>query len=62
MADAKSRFFLAQDNDCHWYMVEAIWRGEWEEWLESGSDEVPQYATPLGSGPQWVEFENPEFV
>lgn len=57
------RFFLAQDSDCHWYLVQAEKRPEWNAWCELNSDteaawRVPDFATPV-DGPHRIEFENP---
>lgn len=65
--DANSRVFMDQDNDCHWYLVEASCRDKWNLWKELSSDdpaswEVPYYAIALGGGPSSVEFYNVEFV
>lgn len=58
------RYFLAQDNDCHWFLVEADRRAEWEAWKKLGPDDVdgwtpPTCATALGGGPSNVTFEMP---
>lgn len=60
------RYFLAQDNDCHWFLVDADRRAEWEAWRELGPDEAlgwrpPDCATELGRHPSSVTFENPTY-
>jgi hypothetical protein len=58
------RFFLAQDDSCHWYLVPDTKRAEWEAWRNlSGADErswtVPDFAKPI-DGPHRLTFTNPE--
>lgn len=59
------KYFLAQDNDCHWYLVEASHRAEWYLWVNQDFDsedancEVPDFAKELNRGVEYVEFENP---
>lgn len=54
--------FFAQDNSCHWYMVEAAFRKQWEEWNnlpeedESGW-EAPRFAHSLSGSPSQIEFD-----
>jgi hypothetical protein len=58
------RFFLGQDNDCHWYVIPDARRGDWEMWLaipdgdEHGWD-VPEWAKCVGGSPGLVTFLNP---
>lgn len=57
------RYFLDQDNDCHWYLVDADRRAEWEAFVEEAAPdgwEVPGCATRLAGGPSNVTFERPE--
>lgn len=56
------KVFLDQDQDCHWYMVQADKRKEWDDWVNMNQDDpaawdAPEFAKPLGGGPQEVEFE-----
>jgi ferric-dicitrate binding protein FerR (iron transport regulator) len=58
------RYFLSQDNSCHWYLVEAEHREEWEAWRDLDEDdqrawESPKFAEMLCGSPSRVEFENP---
>lgn len=58
------RYFLDQDNDCHWYVVPAASRAEWEAWRAIPSDderawEPPAFAMPLGGSPTLVTFTDP---
>lgn len=59
------RFFLAQDNDTHWYIVPADRIDDWREWLSIDSDderawEVPDFARPVSGSPIRVTFTDPE--
>ena len=61
------RWFLAQDQSSHWYIVNAANRTEWEAWCELPEDdetawETPGYAERLNGGPGTVEFSDPEFL
>ena len=53
------RYFLDQDDDCHWYLIKAANRSEWLRWRESGSESVPAYATQI-DGPSRIEFYEPK--
>ncbi len=60
----KPRFFLAQDQSCHWHIVDASKRTEWEAWNTLDEDDengwvTPLFAKMLGGNPSRVEFENP---
>lgn len=61
MAD---RYFLDQDSSCHWYLVPAAKRAEWDKWSSLPDDDEaswdePKYAKRLGGGPQFVTFTDP---
>jgi hypothetical protein len=59
------RFFLAEDGDCHWFVVPVERRTEWDEWADlPSSDErawtPPDYARAVGGSPSaLVTFSNP---
>lgn len=58
------RYFLAQDNSSHWYIVDAAKRSDWDKWIaipehEPASWDTPEFAIALGRGPSFVEFSNP---
>lgn len=58
------RFYLTQDNDCHWYVVPELKRQEWEAWLEIDDDdeaawEAPEWALRTYGSPSVVTFEAP---
>lgn len=58
-----SRFTLIQDNDCHWFIIPAEKKQEFNVWLESVDAELgisPEWAFHFGSGPEQVTFTNPE--
>lgn len=55
------RYFLAQDNDSHWYVVQANRRKEWDDWCEIDSDDerawtAPEFATAVGGAPSMITF------
>ena len=61
MAD---RYFLSQDNDCHWYLVPVRLTPTWVEWLALDSDDERAWTEPAGvlavnGAPTRVTFENP---
>lgn len=63
-ANADQRFFLDQDGSCHWFIVPIEFAAKWAAWrnLDEGkpeSWEVPDFAIPIGGGPQLVIFSNP---
>lgn len=58
------RFFLSQDDSCHWYIVRAEHRSEWDAWVDQlGGDDpdfdTPDYAQRIGGSPSVVTFERP---
>lgn len=58
----KDRFFLAQDNDCHWYVVPEIRKEEWESWVNLDDDascEPPEWTLRTYGPPSAVTFEAP---
>lgn len=64
--DAKSRFFLAQDDDGHWYMIDVDYMTQWAAWIDQLDSEdpdwdVPDYAISVGGSPSLVTFQFPEF-
>lgn len=59
------RYFLDQDNSCHWYIVPVANRAEWEAWCELDEDDEaswtpPAFATPINGSPTRVTFTDPE--
>lgn len=62
--EGPQRFFLDQDNDCHWYLIPACNRKDWDDFLDIPEDderswEVPGFANPLGRGVNAITFQNP---
>lgn len=57
------RFFLDQDDDCHWYIVAANKRHEWLNLPDDdeASWEPPTFARGI-DGPNGVSFENPDLT
>lgn len=60
----KQRYFLGQDSSCHWYLVPEDKRDSWNNWSDLDEDDkaswnCPQYAIPLGGGPQCLTFTDP---
>ncbi len=59
------RYFLSQDNDCHWYVIPADKRDEWNAWCEIDPDDdlawdPPSFAKPINGSPTLVTFSDPE--
>jgi hypothetical protein len=51
---------MDQDDDCHWYIIEADKRKEWDAWLNLDSEDetswnVPEFAQEIDQ-PRFVEF------
>jgi hypothetical protein len=58
------RYFLAQDDDSHWYLVPEQNRAEWEAWRNLPSTdertwEHPDFAKPI-DGPHTLTFADPQ--
>ncbi len=51
MSDDVERFYLDQDDSCHWYIIPWSKRQEWETFLDSEGCE-------LGDVPPWAERVN----
>jgi hypothetical protein len=54
------KYFLDQDNDGHWYMIDADHEDKWNDWLELDSDDeaswnVPEFAEGIDS-PRGIKF------
>jgi hypothetical protein len=59
------RFFLAQDNSGHWYVVPFVNRHEWHAWCDIPEDDerawtAPPFAQEVGGSPSRVTFLSPE--
>ena len=61
----RKKYILAQDDDCHWYLIPADQKEEWNEWLDRVyvQEEEPPPALPIGAkeidGWHNLTFENP---
>lgn len=58
------RFFLAQDDDCHWYVVPSDRQAEWDAWRAIPTDDErswtpPDFARQVGGSPTLVTFTDP---
>ena len=56
----RKKYFLSQDNSCHWYAVLADKKKEWDEWAnldeeDEASWNVPDFASGIDS-PSEVQF------
>ena len=49
MATNPKTFFLCQDNDTHWYLVDNAIRDRWFAWLDIPSDDVRSWEAPEGA-------------
>lgn len=61
-----ARYFLSQDNDCHWFVIPVARQREWDLWREIDSDDErawtpPDFAQAIGGSPSTVTFCAPEF-
>lgn len=57
------RFFLAQDNDCHWYVIPEENRKDWERWVDLDQEDedswtVPPFAIRVNGSASRVTFTN----
>lgn len=56
------KYFLDQDESCHWYVIPAQYRKEWEDFLDIPEDDerswdVPGWAVAIDHASS-IEFEN----
>ena len=63
----EKEYFLAQDQSFHWFIVDAQYEKEWDEWRELDEDderswEAPDFAEMLGMAPSKVKFKNYRIV
>lgn len=59
------RFFLDQDNSCHWYLVPNDKAEEWVKWRDLPEEDEtswnePEWAQRLGGSPSNVTFTDPK--
>jgi hypothetical protein len=59
--NAMHRYFLSQDESCHWYIVRDDKRSEWEDWNNDPDDGFPPatIAYSVGGWPGQITFEKP---
>jgi hypothetical protein len=62
--ETTNKFYLSQDNDCHWYIIPLEKQQEWSKWCNLDSEdenswEPPDFAIPINGNPSSVIFENP---
>lgn len=55
----KTKYFFDKDYDGYWYLIDANFRQEWNEWVDSDEPTPPEFTTRLGGGIYDIEFENP---
>lgn len=58
------RYFFAQDDSCHWYLVPADRRAEWTELANLPEEDerawdAPEWAERLNGGPGSYTFTDP---
>jgi len=57
-------YFIDQDQDCHWYVVDNNFREEWQAWCNLDSEEddaahtAPAFAIYLGTRPNKIVFSD----
>lgn len=59
------RYFFAQDQSCHWYIVPEDKKQEWSEWLQYDEEDerswdAPEFARMVDSGPYNYTFTDPQ--
>ena len=59
------RYFLDQDESCHWYIIPVNKRKAWEDWRNGNQDleiswEVPEYVIEVGGCHNLVTFSSPK--
>lgn len=59
--ETQQTYFLAQDRDCHWFVVPTAYQAEWAAWCNLDDDDeaswdVPDWAESIGGGPSLVTF------
>lgn len=65
MSKLKKRYFLASDDDGHWFIVPVERRSDFDDWVsqdwssELANFQTPTYVEEVGGDPSFVTFENP---
>jgi len=54
----KKLYFLAQDDDCHWYVVPVDMETDFDAWVERADpyEATPEYIEAIGGSPRLVRF------
>jgi hypothetical protein len=64
MSSPAERFFAAQDDSGHWYVVPVAIRAEWDAWVQIPSDDDRAWTPPAGvrdiDGPHLLTFTDPQ--
>lgn len=55
----RQRYFLDKDDDGHWYLINASYRKEWNDFRTSNEEKVPPFANMLNCNVSVLEFSNP---
>jgi len=42
----RQTYNLVRDNDCHWYLIPADKKQEWNDWCDLDSDDEASWNTP----------------
>ena len=58
------KFFMATDNDSHWYVIPVAKADAWQAWLDLDDEDeeawdTPDFALAVYGPPSAVTFENP---
>lgn len=64
VTEVEVRFFFGQDNSCHWYLVPAEKRAEWDAWTALDEDDEngwvePEWVVKIDGHPCSYTFEKP---
>lgn len=57
------KYFLDQDDDCHWYLIPLSEQVAWDKWCNSGFPDGEFYEKTIKwmiNNPKDIVFENPE--
>lgn len=63
----EERYMMAQDSDCHWYVIPVAKQQEWYDWCDIPTDDErawtpPELAKETGGCYSLVTFTNPEIA
>lgn len=57
-----TRYFLAQDNDSHWWIVPVDRWADFAKWTETNDWTPPDFAIEVGGCPGLVTFTDPRII